>query len=98
MPISAPSSTRQRLEQLLEERILVLDGAMGTLIQAHGLSEADFRGPRFRSHPKDLKGCNDLLSLTHPRIIEDIHRQDLEAGPDILETNTFTPTPVSLAE
>ena len=77
------------LRDLLERRILILDGAMGTMIQAHRLSEAAFRGERFADSPADLKGANDLLVLTQPAIIRDIHRAYLEAGADIVETNTF---------
>ena len=83
---------RQRLEELLALRILVLDGAMGTAIQAHGLSEDDFRGDRFRAHPRDLKGDTDLLNLSRPDIVESIHRGHIEAGADIVSTNTFTAT------
>jgi 5-methyltetrahydrofolate--homocysteine methyltransferase len=90
--------TRELLEELLSQRILVLDGAMGTQIQACNFDEAGFRGDRFRHHPKDLKGCNDLLALTQPQIIEDIHRQYLEAGADIIETNTFNATAIGVAE
>ncbi|HHJ13886.1 MAG TPA: methionine synthase [Gammaproteobacteria bacterium] len=86
------------LEQLLEERILILDGAMGTMIQRYGLSEADYRGERFADWPVDLKGNNDLLSITQPQIIRDIHRAYLEAGADIIETNTFNSTSISLAD
>ena len=82
----------------MSTRILILDGAMGTMIQAHALEEADFRGSQFADHPKDLKGCNDLLSLTRPDIIEEIHRQYFEAGADIVETNTFNAQSVSMAE
>jgi 5-methyltetrahydrofolate--homocysteine methyltransferase len=89
---------RDLLEKLLQERILVLDGAMGTLIQAHGLDEAAFRGEAFRDHPTDLKGCNDLLSLTRPNVIETIHQTYFEAGADIVETNTFNATGTSLAD
>jgi 5-methyltetrahydrofolate--homocysteine methyltransferase len=85
------------LEELLAERILILDGAMGTMIQAYKLGEGDFRGERFRNHPRDLKGCNDLLVLTQPQIIEDIHRAYLEAGADIIETNTFNANSISMA-
>jgi 5-methyltetrahydrofolate--homocysteine methyltransferase len=87
-----------RLRPLLLERILVLDGAMGTMIQAHKLGERDFRGTRFADWPRDLKGNNDLLSLTQPAIIRDIHRAYLEAGADVIETNTFTSTAVSMAD
>ena len=83
------------LEQALRNRILVLDGAMGTMIQAEGLQEADYRGDRFVDHAYDLKGNNDLLSLTRPDIIEAIHRRYLEAGADIIETNTFNGTAVA---
>ena len=79
-------------------RILVLDGAMGTMIQARGLDEAAFRGARFAEHGKDLKGNNDLLTLTQPEVIGDIHRQYLEAGADIIETNTFNATAISQAD
>src|SRR5712692_10778539 len=98
MQTSLISSTEEVLKELLAQRILVLDGAMGTTIQAHGLGEEDFRGSRFQSHPKSLKGCNDLLVLTQPQIIENIHRQYLEAGSDIIETNTFNATRIGLAE
>ncbi len=83
---------------ILQERILVLDGAMGTMIQKHTLEEADFRGERFKDHPHPLKGNNDLLSLTRPDIIQDIHRQYLEAGADIIETNTFSGTTIAMAD
>ena len=86
------------IQQDLKKRILVLDGAMGTMIQKHKLSEDDFRGPRFASHPVDVKGNNDLLSLTQPEIIKDIHLQYLAAGADILETNTFSSTSIAQAD
>ncbi len=86
------------IEHLLKERILILDGAMGTMIQAHRLDEAAFRGERFKDWPKDLKGHNDLLNITQPQIVEAIHRQYLEAGADIIETNTFNSQAVSLAD
>ena len=89
---------RSELERLLAERILVLDGAMGTMIQARKLEEPDFRGARFASHPRDLKGNNDLLTLTRPDVIRDIHRAYLEAGADIIETNTFNSTSISQAD
>ena len=87
-----------RLERLLSERILVLDGAMGTMIQRHRLTEADFRGERFRDWPVDLRGNSDLLVLTRPEVIAAIHREYLEAGADILETNTFTATTIAQAD
>ncbi len=88
----------QSITDCLEERILVLDGAMGTMIQRHQLTEADFRGTRFRDHPRDLKGNNDLLSLVRPDIIRDIHRAYFEAGSDIVETNTFSATSIAQAD
>jgi len=86
------------LHSLLQQRLLVLDGAMGTMIQRHGLQEADYRGERLKDHPHDLKGNNDLLLLTQPQIISGIHRAYLEAGADILETCTFNSTAVSQAD
>jgi 5-methyltetrahydrofolate--homocysteine methyltransferase len=86
------------LERLLQERIVILDGAMGTMIQTYKLDEAGFRGERFKDWPQDLKGNNDLLNLTQPQIIQAIHRQYLEAGADIIESNTFNSTAVSLAD
>ena len=83
------------LQSLLRERILILDGAMGTMIQRHQLEEKDFRGERFADHAHDLKGNNDLLCLTQPDIIKGIHKQYLEAGADIIETNTFNSTSLS---
>ncbi|MBU6399002.1 MAG: methionine synthase [Verrucomicrobia bacterium] len=93
-----PTARAPQLEQLLRQRIVLLDGAMGTMIQAHHLDEAGYRGERFRDWPRDLKGNNDLLALTRPRIIENIHRQYLEAGADVLETNTFNSTRIALAD
>ena len=92
------STTREHLERLLAERILLLDGAMGTMIQRRRLEESDFRGERFARHPKDLRGDNDLLVLTRPDVIEDIHHQYLEAGSDIIETNTFNGSSVAQAD
>ena len=86
------------VRELLRERILILDGAMGTMIQRYKLDEAAFRGPRFQHWTKDLKGHNDLLNVTRPDVIEAIHRQYLEAGADIIETNTFNSQSVSLAD
>ena len=86
------------MQQLINERILVLDGAMGTMIQQYNLSEADFRGERFKNLPGLLKGNNDMLCLTRPDVIEEIHRKYLEAGADIIETNTFNATAVSMAD
>ena len=86
------------LRDLLSQRILILDGAMGTMIQRHGLVEADYRGTRFAAHPRDLKGNNDLLLLTRPELIRGIHAEYLEAGADIVETNTFNATAISQAD
>ncbi|MGZ5448775.1 MAG: methionine synthase [Thermoanaerobaculia bacterium] len=86
------------LISLLEKRILVLDGAMGTQVQSYGLDEAAFRGTRFASHPRDLKGASDVLALTKPEVLEEIHRKYLEAGADIIETNTFNAQAISFAD
>jgi 5-methyltetrahydrofolate--homocysteine methyltransferase len=86
------------LTRLLAQRILVLDGAMGTMIQRHRLTEADFRGARFANHPRDLRGDNDLLILTRPDIVSEIHHQYLEAGSDIIETNTFSGTAIAQSD
>src|SRR5437763_3880301 len=86
------------LHELVSTRILVLDGAMGTMIQRHQLTEADFRGLRFATHPHDLRGDNDLLVLTRPDVIRTIHDEYLAAGSDIIETNTFNSTAVSQAD
>jgi 5-methyltetrahydrofolate--homocysteine methyltransferase len=86
------------LHELLAERILILDGAMGTMIQRHKLTEADFRGERFKNHPKDLRGNSDLLVLTRPDVISSIHHEYLAAGADIIETNTFTSTSIAQAD
>ncbi len=87
-----------KLEALLRERILLLDGAMGTMIQRARLAEEDYRGARFRDWPRELRGNNDLLSLTQPRLVRDIHAQYLDAGADVIETNTFNSTAVALAD
>src|SRR6266498_194246 len=86
------------IQDCLNERILIIDGAMGTMIQQYKLSEADYRGERFKDWQSDVKGNNDLLSITQPQIIEEIHKQYLEAGADIIETNTFNAQRVSLAD
>src|SRR6187200_1423139 len=86
------------IKQELEKRILIIDGAMGTMIQRYKLAEEDYRGERFKDWPSDLKGNNDLLSLTQPHIVKEIHKQYLEAGADIIETNTFNAQKVSLAD
>src|SRR5215218_640672 len=86
------------IREELEKRILIIDGAMGTMIQRHKLEEADYRGERFKDWHTDVKGNNDLLSITQPQIIEEIHYQYLAAGADILETNTFSSTTIAQAD
>ncbi|HWB94802.1 MAG TPA: homocysteine S-methyltransferase family protein [Puia sp.] len=86
------------IHDVLRERILIIDGAMGTMIQRHKLEEKDYRGERFKDWSSDLKGNNDLLCLTQPEIIEGIHRQYLDAGADIIETNTFNAQRISMAD
>jgi len=97
-PTSSPDSSSHTLKQTLGERIVILDGGMGTMLQDHRLEEADFRGGRFADWPSDLKGNNDLLTLTRPDIVESIHRAYLEAGADIVETNTFNSTQLSQSD
>lgn len=99
--VVSPSSAYmsiQNIHQALEQRILVIDGAMGTMIQRHKLQEADYRGTQFADWPNDLKGNNDLLCLTQPHIITGIHKQYLAAGADIIETNTFNAQRISMAD
>ena len=84
--------------QAIQQRILVLDGAMGTMLQRYNFSEDDFRGERFKDYPSSLKGNNDLLSLTQPQAIADVHRKYFEAGADIVETNTFSGTTIAMAD
>jgi 5-methyltetrahydrofolate--homocysteine methyltransferase len=98
MDSETPNPPIHPIETLLQQRILILDGAMGTMIQRHHLEEADYRGSRFEEWPCDLKGNNDLLCLTQPEIISGIHRAYLEAGADILETNTFGANRISMAD
>ena len=86
------------IKDLLNERIVIIDGAMGTMIQRYNLNETDYRGERFKDWPTDLKGNNDLLSLTQPQIVKQIHKEYLAAGADIIETNTFNAQRVSLAD
>ena len=92
------SHAAAELRHLFAQRIVILDGAMGTMIQQHALSEADFRGDRLKAHPHDLKGNNDLLSLTRPDLIEGIHLAYFEAGADMVETNTFSSTSIAQAD
>ena len=91
-------SIHKSIQDRLKESILIIDGAMGTMIQRHKLEEKDYRGERFKDWPSDLKGNNDLLVLTQPAIIEGIHREYLEAGADIIETNTFNAQQISMAD
>lgn len=91
-------NVNKTIQDCLKERILIIDGAMGTMIQRHKLEEKDYRGERFKDWASDLKGNNDLLCLTQPTIIEGIHREYLEAGADIIETNTFNSQVISMAD
>lgn len=86
------------IQKAIKERILILDGAMGTMLQRYNFSEEDFRGERFKEFPHPLKGNNDLLSLTQPKAIQEVHRQYFEAGADIVETNTFSGTTIGMAD
>ena len=88
----------QELKSLIKRRIVVLDGAMGTMIQQHKLEESDFRGTQFANHSCDVKGNNDLLAITQPDLIASIHQQYIEAGADIIETNTFNSNAISMAD
>lgn len=89
---------KKNIQECLEERILIIDGAMGTMIQRYKLEEKDFRGEKFKDWHKDVKGNNDLLSITQPQIIEAIHKEYLKAGADIIETNTFSSTSIAQAD
>ena len=86
------------IETALQEKILVLDGAMGTMLQAYKFEEEDFRGERFKDHPSPLKGNNDLLSLTQPEAIKAVHHKYFEVGADIVETNTFSSNSIGMAD
>ena len=88
----------EKIENILKKRILFLDGAMGTMIQEYNLQEEDYRGEKFANYESSLKGNNDLLSITQPKIIEDIHTAYLEAGADIIETNTFNANSISQSD
>jgi len=94
----APTSVRERLDRLFQQRIVILDGSMGVMLQRKGLSDEDFRGERFRNHPKPLRNNSDVLILTQPDLVTQVHREYLEAGADIITTNTFTSTRVSQAD
>jgi len=95
--MARPDRTEE-LRSLLSQRILVLDGAMGTQFQTYGLSEADFRGERFANHPRDLKGASDVMAITNPTVLDEVHRKYLAAGADIIETNTFNAQAISLSD
>ena len=99
MAVTSPAAgARERLRELLDERIAVLDGPWGTLLQEKGLVAADYRGDRLRDHPRDVTGDPDLLNLTRPDVVLDVHRQYLAAGADIITTNTFTATSIGQAD
>src|SRR5687767_8203591 len=91
-------NTHDQIRALLQQRILLLDGAMGTMVQRYRLEEKDYRGDRFSSHPVDLKNNTEAISLVRPDIIEQIHRAYLDAGADIIETNTFNANAISMAD
>ena len=97
-PFSEGNYNMEKIEDILQKRILVLDGAMGTMLQRYKFQEADFRGERFKDWPHPLQGNNDLLSLTQPQAIEEVHRKYFEAGADIVETNTFSGTSIAMAD
>src|SRR5687767_7560870 len=97
-PPSALAARADAFRTLFAARIAVLDGAMGSMIQTYKLEEPDFRGEQFKSHPHDLKGNNDLLSLTRPDVIEKIHADYFAAGADVVETNTFSSTSIAMAD
>ena len=89
---------RPNIKDVLREKILVLDGAMGSLIQQYNLTDADYRGERFKNFPHEVKGNNDLLSITRPDVIKEIHAKYFAAGADIAETNTFSGTSIAMAD
>src|SRR3989442_560382 len=91
-------SVRQRLDELFKQRIVIFDGSMGVMLQHKGLSDEEFRGARFRNHPKPMRNNSDVLCLTQPELVTQVHRDYLEAGADIVTTNTFTATRVSQAD
>ena len=95
---TARASNRERLDQLFRQRIVIFDGSIGVLLQKQGLNEEDWRGERFRDHPKLLKNNVDILNLSRPDVVTRIHREYLEAGADLITTNTFTATPISQAD
>ncbi|MGZ4150134.1 MAG: homocysteine S-methyltransferase family protein, partial [Actinomycetota bacterium] len=98
MPNPTTTDATERLRAILADRIAILDGAWGVLLQGRGLTEDEWRGDRFADHPRDVRGDPDLLNLTHPEIIDEVHRAYLDAGADITTTNTFTATSIGQAE
>src|SRR5437870_13273056 len=96
--MAVATSVRERLDQLFQQRIAIFDGSMGVMLQHKGLSDEEFRGERFRDHPKPLRNNSDVLCLTQPDLVTQVHRDYLEAGADIITTNTFTATRVSQAD
>src|SRR5437762_10936175 len=96
--VATPTSVRDRLDQLFQQRIVIFDGSMGVMLQHKGLSDEQFRGERFRNHPQPLRNNSDVLCLTQPEIVSQVHREYLDAGADIITTNTFTATRVSQAD
>src|SRR5262249_36070607 len=98
MLMTAQTTTRQLLEELLAQRVLLLDGSMGAFLYAKQLAEADYHGTRLRDHPKSLKNCTEALVLTQPQLIQGIHDAYLNAGADIVETCTFNATSIGLTE
>ena len=98
MPQDKSLSSREKLDELLKSNIVLLDGPMGTMIQAYDLQESDYRGSKFIDWPQDLKGNNDLLNITKPEIIEEIHSQFIDAGSRIIETNTFNSNKPSMSD
>src|SRR5690554_8186751 len=89
---------QHKISELIKHKTLVLDGAMGTMLQAYQFSEDDFRGEQFKNFPHPLKGNNDLLSITQPEAVKEVHRKYLQAGADIIETNTFSSTTIGMAD
>src|SRR3979490_3532603 len=96
--MAVAASVRERLDQLFKQRLAIFEGSMGVMLQHRGLSDDEFRGERFRDHAKPLRNNSDVLCLTQPGLVTQVHREYLEAGADIVTTNTFTATRISPAE
>src|SRR3977135_4217013 len=96
--MAVATSVHERLDRLFKQRIVIFDGSMGVMLQKRGLSDAEFRGERFKDHPKPLRNNSDILCLSQPEMVTKVHRDYLEAGADIITTNTFTATAVSQAD